>query len=49
MYVVAPDCALVDTASAAVQVDPDFSNFDDSMAWPLLLDNYVDWARSQVA
>jgi hypothetical protein len=27
------------------QIKPDLSNYDESQAWPLLLDNYVEWAR----
>ena len=30
-----------------LQVEPDLSNFDDSMAWPLLLDNFVEWSQQQ--
>lgn len=26
---------------------PDMSNFDESQAWPLLMDNFVDWAKGQ--
>ena len=32
------------TASLA-QVDAACSNFDEAQAWPLLLDNYVEWRR----
>jgi hypothetical protein len=28
-----------------VQIKPDLTNYDESQAWPLLLDNYVEWAR----
>ena len=31
------------------QVKPDLSNFDESQAWPVLLDNFVDWARGHSA
>ena len=31
------------------QVKPDFSDFDESHAWPVLLDNFVDWARESLA
>jgi len=31
------------------QVKPDLSNFDESQAWPVLLDNFVDWARGRPA
>eukprot|EP00897_Mesotaenium_endlicherianum_P009225 jgi/Mesen1/8330/ME000046S07719 len=27
------------------EVRPDFSNYDENMAWPLLMDNYVEWGR----
>jgi DCN1-like protein 4/5 len=27
------------------EIKPDLSNYDESQAWPLLLDNYVEWAR----
>lgn len=27
------------------QVAADCSNYDESAAWPLLLDNYVEWRR----
>ena len=26
-----------------LQVETDCSNYDESQAWPLLLDNYVEW------
>jgi hypothetical protein len=29
------------------QVKPDCSNFDESQAWPLLLDNYVEHVKKQ--
>jgi DCN1-like protein 4/5 len=28
-----------------VEIKPDLSNYDESQAWPLLVDNYVEWAR----
>ncbi|CAK9274636.1 unnamed protein product [Sphagnum jensenii] len=28
-----------------LEIKPDLSNYDESQAWPLLLDNYVEWAR----
>jgi hypothetical protein len=31
------------------QIKPDFSNFDESQAWPVLLDNFVDWGRDRLA
>jgi len=31
--------------SPCLQIKPDLSNYDESQAWPLLLDNYVEWAR----
>ncbi|CAM6037755.1 unnamed protein product [Sphagnum compactum] len=27
------------------EIKPDLTNYDESQAWPLLLDNYVEWAR----
>lgn len=33
--------------SACAQVKPDCSNFDESQAWPLLLDNYVEHVKKQ--
>jgi hypothetical protein len=30
-----------------LQVKPDCSNFDESQAWPLLLDNYVEWVKTR--
>lgn len=27
------------------EIKSDLSNYDESQAWPLLLDNYVEWAR----
>jgi len=32
-----------------LQVKPDLSNFDEGQAWPVLLDNFVDWARGRSA
>lgn len=29
------------------QVKPDFSNYDESQAWPLLLDNFVEWGQAR--
>lgn len=29
------------------EIDQDLSNYDESQAWPLLLDNYVEWARKR--
>ncbi|KAK1434026.1 hypothetical protein QVD17_10944 [Tagetes erecta] len=26
---------------------PDFSNYDEELAWPLILDNFVDWVKSK--
>ncbi|KAI8544226.1 hypothetical protein RHMOL_Rhmol08G0279400 [Rhododendron molle] len=26
---------------------PDFSNYDDELAWPLILDNFVEWMRAK--
>lgn len=28
-----------------LQVSPDCGNFDEAQAWPLLLDNYVEWRQ----
>lgn len=33
------------SGSLCLQIKPDLSNYDESQAWPLLLDNYVEWAR----
>jgi DCN1-like protein 4/5 len=30
-------------------VKPDLSNYDESQAWPLLLDNFVEWGRERLA
>jgi Cullin binding len=30
------------------QVKPDLSNYDESQAWPLLLDNFVEWGRVRI-
>lgn len=27
------------------EVKPDLSNYDENLAWPLLLDNFVEWTR----
>uniref|UniRef100_A0A7I4D1E7 Defective in cullin neddylation protein n=1 Tax=Physcomitrium patens TaxID=3218 RepID=A0A7I4D1E7_PHYPA len=27
------------------EIKPDLRNYDESQAWPLLLDNYVEWAK----
>ena len=35
--------------SCLPQVKPDLSNFDESQAWPVLLDNFVDWSRERMA
>jgi len=29
------------------QVKPDVSNYQDDGAWPLLLDEYVEWKREK--
>lgn len=29
----------------ATSVAPDFSNYDENMAWPVMLDEYVSWAQ----
>ena len=29
------------------QVAADCSNYDEGAAWPLLLDNYVEWRRKE--
>ncbi|KAH7285511.1 hypothetical protein KP509_33G031400 [Ceratopteris richardii] len=29
------------------EINPDFSNYDENQAWPLLLDNYVEWAKAK--
>eukprot|EP00898_Chlorokybus_atmophyticus_P001945 jgi/Chlat1/2751/Chrsp187S02930 len=29
------------------EVKTDFSNYDENQAWPLLMDNYVDWGRDR--
>jgi DCN1-like protein 4/5 len=29
------------------EVRPDLTNYDESQAWPLLLDNFVEWARKE--
>lgn len=34
-------------AYVCTQVKPDCSNFDESQAWPLLLDNYVEHVQKQ--
>nr|KAJ0210996.1 hypothetical protein LSAT_V11C400191390 [Lactuca sativa] len=26
---------------------PDFNNYDEELAWPLILDNFVEWVRSK--
>lgn len=26
---------------------PDFSNYDEELAWPLILDNFVEWVKSK--
>ena len=42
--------ALTTLFSACVpQVKPDLSNYDESQAWPLLLDNFVEWGRVRAA
>jgi len=30
------------------EIRSDLSNYDDSQAWPLLLDNYVEWAKKRM-
>ena len=30
------------------EVKPDCSNYQDDGAWPLLLDDYVEWRREQI-
>lgn len=29
------------------EVVPDCSNYDENAAWPLLMDNYVEWCTSR--
>ena len=31
------------------EVRPDLSNYSDNPAWPLLLDNFVEWLKAQGA
>lgn len=31
-----------------LQLKPDFSNYDENQAWPLLLDNFVEWAKMRM-
>ena len=33
----------------SMQISQDFSNFDEDGAWPLLLDDWVEWAREKAA
>eukprot|EP00252_Welwitschia_mirabilis_P017600 TRINITY_DN3896_c0_g1_i2.p1 TRINITY_DN3896_c0_g1~~TRINITY_DN3896_c0_g1_i2.p1 ORF type:complete len:174 (-),score=30.67 TRINITY_DN3896_c0_g1_i2:263-784(-) len=28
---------------------PDFGNYDSSLAWPLILDHYVEWAQERIS
>jgi len=30
------------------ELKPDFSNYDENQAWPLLLDNFVEWAKMRM-
>ena len=32
----------------STQVDLDFSNYDEDGAWPILIDEFVEWAKSGV-
>lgn len=38
-------CDICGVLHCFVQIKPDLTNYDESQAWPLLLDNYVEWAR----
>jgi DCN1-like protein 4/5 len=38
-------CDICGILHCFVQIKPDLTNYDESQAWPLLLDNYVEWAR----
>ena len=38
------DCCML---LVAWQVKPGCENYDESQAWPLLLDNYVEWRQQQ--
>jgi len=31
----------------ATTVSPDFKNYDENMAWPVMLDEYVDWSKEK--
>eukprot|EP00271_Cylindrocystis_brebissonii_P018491 TRINITY_DN525_c0_g1_i1.p1 TRINITY_DN525_c0_g1~~TRINITY_DN525_c0_g1_i1.p1 ORF type:complete len:232 (-),score=46.72 TRINITY_DN525_c0_g1_i1:534-1229(-) len=31
------------------EIEVEFQNYDESMAWPLLYDNFVEWARSRMS
>ena len=42
LHSTAPRCL---TGAPGWQVAADCSNYDDNAAWPLLLDNYVEWRR----
>jgi Cullin binding len=41
----AQTCLLMLSFVCVLQVKPDLSNYDESQAWPLLLDNFVEWGR----
>ena len=30
-----------------IEIEPDCSNYQDDGAWPLLLDDYVEWRREE--
>lgn len=36
---------IICSLAVCVQIKPDLSNYDENQAWPLLLDNFVEWAR----
>ena len=32
-------------STGCLQIKQDCSNYDEAQAWPLILDNYVEWRR----